>query len=154
MDCCPPAHCSPWDFPGKNTGVSCCFLLHGICLTQGGTRISCTSRQILYHWATLFPFIKVISGSNNILYRILIFHIKVTITKWTIPIRTCFKGTKVSKDLYFEHRDIPILTFYFILFLPGCVPYLRQIPGFVFFLFFFFLSEKVAVGHYQVISSH
>ena len=25
----------PWDFPGKNTGVSCHFLLQGILLTQG-----------------------------------------------------------------------------------------------------------------------
>ena len=25
----------PWDFPGKNTGVSCHFLLKGIFLTQG-----------------------------------------------------------------------------------------------------------------------
>ena len=28
------AHC-PWDFPGKNTGVGCYFLLQGIFLTQG-----------------------------------------------------------------------------------------------------------------------
>ena len=25
----------PWDFPGKNTGVGCHFLLHGIFPTQG-----------------------------------------------------------------------------------------------------------------------
>ena len=25
----------PWDFPGKNTGVGCCFLLQGILLIQG-----------------------------------------------------------------------------------------------------------------------
>ena len=25
----------PWDFPGKNTGVDCDFLLHGIFPTQG-----------------------------------------------------------------------------------------------------------------------
>ena len=24
-----------WDFPSKNTGVDCCFLLQGIFLTQG-----------------------------------------------------------------------------------------------------------------------
>ena len=29
MDCCPPGS-SPWDFPGKNTGVGCHFLL-GLC---------------------------------------------------------------------------------------------------------------------------
>ena len=27
MDCSPPDFC-PWDFPGKNTGVGCHFLLH------------------------------------------------------------------------------------------------------------------------------
>ena len=33
----------PWDFPGKNTGVSCHFLLQGIFLTQG-------SNMSLLHW--------------------------------------------------------------------------------------------------------
>ena len=42
----------PWDFPGKNTGVGCCFLPQEIFLTQDGTYISCIGRQILYHWAT------------------------------------------------------------------------------------------------------
>ena len=30
---------SPWDFPGKITGVGCHFLLQGIFLTQGLGRI-------------------------------------------------------------------------------------------------------------------
>ena len=34
------------DFPGKRTGVHCCFLL------QDWTCISCFGRQILYCWAT------------------------------------------------------------------------------------------------------
>ena len=42
----------PWDFPAKDTGVSCHFLLQGIFLTQGSKCISCIDRQILYHWAT------------------------------------------------------------------------------------------------------
>ena len=33
----------PWDFPGKNTGVGCHFLLQGIFLTQG-------SKLHLLHW--------------------------------------------------------------------------------------------------------
>ena len=33
----------PRDFPGKNTGVGCCFLLQGIFLTQG-------SNPHLLHW--------------------------------------------------------------------------------------------------------
>ena len=38
MDCSPPGSSpmeSPWDSPGKKTGVSCHFLLQGIFLTQG-----------------------------------------------------------------------------------------------------------------------
>ena len=42
----------PWDFPGKNTGVSCHFLLRGIFLTQDRAWVSCIGRGILYHWAT------------------------------------------------------------------------------------------------------
>ena len=44
-----------WDFPGKNAGVCCHFLLQGILPTQGQTCISCTGRQVLYHRATREP---------------------------------------------------------------------------------------------------
>ena len=37
----------PWDFPGKNTGVGCHFLLQGIFPTQG-------SNQHLLHWQANF----------------------------------------------------------------------------------------------------
>ena len=39
----------PWDFPGKNTGVGCHFLLQGIFLTQGSNLHLLLGRQILYH---------------------------------------------------------------------------------------------------------
>ena len=39
----------PWDFPSKNTGVSCHFLLHGIFSTNDRTHVSCIGKQILYH---------------------------------------------------------------------------------------------------------
>ena len=39
----------PWDFPGKNTGIDCCFLLQGIFLTQGSKPGLLHCRQILYH---------------------------------------------------------------------------------------------------------
>ena len=45
----------PWDFPGKNTGAGCHFLLQGIFPTQGlNPRLLSlwNSRQILNHWAT------------------------------------------------------------------------------------------------------
>ena len=39
----------PWNFPGKNTGVGCHFLLQGIFLTQGWSLVLLHCRQILYH---------------------------------------------------------------------------------------------------------
>ena len=42
----------PWAFPGKNTGVSCHFLLQGIFLTQELNLHLLHCRQILYHWPT------------------------------------------------------------------------------------------------------
>ena len=42
----------PWDFPGKNVGVGCHFLLQGIFPTQGSNLVSCVScigRQKFYH---------------------------------------------------------------------------------------------------------
>ena len=38
---------SPWNSPGKNTGVGCHVLLQGIFVTQGSNPLHC--RQILYH---------------------------------------------------------------------------------------------------------
>ena len=42
----------PWNFPGKNTGLGCRFLLQGIFATQGSTHTSCIGKQILYCCAT------------------------------------------------------------------------------------------------------
>ena len=39
----------PWDFPGKNTGVGCHFLLHRIFPTQGLNLGLLHCRWILYH---------------------------------------------------------------------------------------------------------
>ena len=39
----------PWDFPGKNTGVGCHFLLQGIFPTQGLNLGLLHCRQTLYH---------------------------------------------------------------------------------------------------------
>ena len=39
----------PWDFPGKNTGVGCHFLLQGIFPTQELNRGLPHCRQTLYH---------------------------------------------------------------------------------------------------------
>ena len=44
----PPMLLCPWDFPGKNTGVGCHFLLQGIFSTQGLNVSLLHCRQILY----------------------------------------------------------------------------------------------------------
>ena len=52
---CDPMDCSltrllrPWDFPGKNTGVGCHFLLQEIFPTQGLNPGFPHCRQMLYH---------------------------------------------------------------------------------------------------------
>ena len=42
----------PWDFPDKNTGVGCHFLLQGIFPTQGPNPHLLLDRRVLYHQAT------------------------------------------------------------------------------------------------------
>ena len=42
----------PWNFPGKNAGGGCHFLLKGIFLSQGSNPHLLHSRWVLYHWAT------------------------------------------------------------------------------------------------------
>ena len=53
MDCSlPGSFLCPWDFPGKNTGVGCHFLLQGIFLTQGSDPPLLLCRWTLYHLVT------------------------------------------------------------------------------------------------------
>ena len=53
--------------PGKNTGMGCHFLLQGIFPTQGSC-VSCTDRQILYHWATWEYIYIFISATDIYIY--------------------------------------------------------------------------------------
>ena len=48
-----PTRCFCWsDFPGKNIGAGCHFLLQGSSQPRDQTQISCIGRQILYCWTT------------------------------------------------------------------------------------------------------
>ena len=56
----------PWDFPGKNTGVGCHFLLQGIFLTQGSNLHLwhlLLSWWILYHCTTWEASFKLLEHS-------------------------------------------------------------------------------------------
>ena len=48
MDCSPTRLLRPWDFPGKNTGVGCDFLLQEIFSTHG------LDPGLLHCWQTLY----------------------------------------------------------------------------------------------------
>ena len=59
---CDPMHCylcpppfprllCPWVSLGKNAGVGCHFLLHGILQTRDQTHVSCIGRRILKQWS-------------------------------------------------------------------------------------------------------
>ena len=52
MDYSPPGSSVHGDSPGKNTGMDCYALLHGIFPTQGSNPcllVFCIGRQVLYH---------------------------------------------------------------------------------------------------------
>ena len=49
MDCSPPGSSAHGDSPGKNAGVGCHTLLHGIFPTEGSNPGLLHCKQILYH---------------------------------------------------------------------------------------------------------
>ena len=77
MDCSLPGSC-PWNFPDKNTGVGCHFLLQGILPTQGlhlhllhwqedSLPLSCLgSQQHLYVYKNYLLLLKKLTTENSI----------------------------------------------------------------------------------------
>ena len=61
----------PWNFPGKNTGAGCCFLLQGSSRPRDRTFnswVSCIGRQILYYcttWEALTKMRTIFSWSHK-----------------------------------------------------------------------------------------
>ena len=56
MDCSPPGSLlRPWNFPGKNTGADCLFLLFGDLLTQEWNLVSCVSYVDRWTLTTVLP---------------------------------------------------------------------------------------------------
>ena len=51
VNCSQPGS-SPWDFPGKNTGVGCHFPLKGFFLNQGSSCVYYIARGFFTDWAT------------------------------------------------------------------------------------------------------
>ena len=68
----PPRLLCPWDFPGKNTGIGCHFLLQGFFLTQGSNQclhVSCIEGRFFTTeppGKLIFVFLCLISLSMNL----------------------------------------------------------------------------------------
>ena len=58
-----------WDFPGKNTGVGCHFLLQGIFPTQGLNLSLLLGRRILYHEQPGKPLNNIIFSKLDVTWR-------------------------------------------------------------------------------------
>ena len=69
MDCSPLGSLCPWDFPGKNTGVSSHFLLQEIFLTQGSKLGLLYFRQTLLSEAPGKPKILVCLSPNCTVFK-------------------------------------------------------------------------------------
>ena len=55
MDCNPTRLLCPWNFPGKNTGVGCLFLLQGIFSPQENEPMSLVSSALAGGFLTIVP---------------------------------------------------------------------------------------------------
>ena len=66
----------PWDFPGKNTGVDCHFLIQGIFPTQGSNHSSWIGRRILYSELSEKPNYKLpATKTTTVIFHHLVLHI-------------------------------------------------------------------------------
>ena len=103
MDCSAPGSSvhGILQYPGKDTGVGCHFLLQRIFLTQDQMCVSYTGRWILYHWATrealsfiklqkfIFPFLYIYTCL--VLFRVKNIHVLI--------IQTCLEDFSGGKAL-------------------------------------------------------
>ena len=86
----------PWDFPGKNTGIGCHFLLQGIFPTQGSNlHLLCLLRckQNLYPHITWEVHLSLVKDSN----------VSAIVHKRTFPP----KKKHLSKIQFMENEAVP-----------------------------------------------
>ena len=102
----------PWDFPGKNTGVGCHFLLQGVFLTQGLNHVSCTScigRWVPYHWRDL-------EAHNNVqaLGKLSFMELDWSSTPWTAAYQAP-PPMGFSREEYWSGVPLPSSSYYVML---------------------------------------
>ena len=80
----------PWDSAGKNTGVGCCTLLHGIFPTQGSNPGLLHCMWIFYHLSPIIIISNVFFKKNNCWHLTFFSHTK------SLKFSVCFKLTNIS----------------------------------------------------------
>ena len=78
VNCRPTRLLCPWDFPGRNAGVGCHFLLQRSSQSRDGTHVFCLGRQILYCWTTRETHTCILSLCDRhcLLFGIYFLHLK------------------------------------------------------------------------------
>ena len=95
----PARFLSPWNSPGKNTGVGCHFLVQGIFLTLGSNLGLLQRRQILYHLSH--------QGSPNVFWGV-----SILVSIAAAPI---YIATTVYKDSLFSTSSPTLLYLVFLM---------------------------------------
>ena len=87
-----------WDFPNKNAGVGCHFLLQGIFPTQGSNlRLPCLlhCRRILYRWGSLTLVAVEEKKESDLLWDI-----------WGLRLHSCNRISHLEISSFFENLSM------------------------------------------------
>ena len=89
----------PWDFPGKNTGVGCHFLLQGILLTLGYNLCLLDCRKTLDHWAIKALNLVFLNSESQ-------FHFPDTTLPDPLKTQMSINGLVTLRLLYWLHQSL------------------------------------------------
>ena len=136
MDSSPPGSSVHGDCPGKNTGVSCHFLIQAIFLTQGSNQCLLNCRQILYCSAT----------GESILY---IFHCYWSNSIANTQTQTSFLTLSSSNILH----GFDSLIFSWLSLQDLLLPYLSDLSLFLNMYFYVIISQICYLEHLSLFFS-
>ena len=77
MNCSSSKLLSPWNFPGKNTGLGCHSLFQEIFMTQG-------SNLGLLHWRQIIFHLSLQGSLKNVCAFSCFSHVQLCVTQWTV----------------------------------------------------------------------
>ena len=114
MDCSPSGSPVHGDFPGKNTGMGCCFILQWIVPTQG-------LNSCLLHWQVDFFFSILILQESQRLVHYNIKNGKQTVQKHCWPVDQWCVGSSLRIESIF--KTAVVFNLYYLLSWTGLWPF-------------------------------